>query len=99
MIVELTAAAAADLEAIGDYIARDNPARAASFIRELYRACTDIADMPDAWPVVPRYERYGIRRRVHGRYLIFSRVASDRVTILHILNGTMNVEAILFPNG
>ena len=99
MIVELTAAAEADLESIGDYIARDNPVRAASFVRELYRNCLDIAGMPEAWPVVPRYEHYGIRRRVHGRYLIFYRVGTGRITILHVLNGAMDVEAILFPGG
>jgi plasmid stabilization system protein ParE len=32
MIVELTAAAEADLEAIGDYIAQDNPAPAPSSV-------------------------------------------------------------------
>ena len=99
MIVELTAAAEADLEAIGDYIARDNPVSAASFVRELYRNCLDIADMPEAWPIVPRYEHHGIRRRVHGRYLIFYRVGAGRISILHVLNGAMDVEAILFPKG
>ncbi|KAF0114660.1 MAG: toxin (ParE-type) of toxin-antitoxin system [Rhodobacteraceae bacterium] len=99
MIVELTATAEADLEYIGDYIARDNPARATSFVRELYRSCLDIADMPEAWPVVPRYEHHGIRRRVHGRYLIFYRVGAGRVTILHVLNGAMDVEALMFPDG
>jgi plasmid stabilization system protein ParE len=99
MIVELTAAAEADLEAIGDYIARDNPVRASSFVREIFRSCLDIADMPEAWPVVPRHEHHDIRRRVHGRYLIFYRVGDGRITILHILNGAMDVEAILFPDG
>ncbi|MDO5643358.1 MAG: type II toxin-antitoxin system RelE/ParE family toxin [Paracoccus sp. (in: a-proteobacteria)] len=99
MIVFLTAAAEADLESIGDYIARDNPARAASFVRELYQRCLDIADMPEAWPVVPRYEALGIRRRVHGRYLIFYRIGVDRITVLHILNGAMDIDAILFPKG
>ena len=99
MIVELTAAAEADLEAICDYIALDNPVRAASFVRELYRSCLDLADMPEAWPVVPRYEHHGIRRRVHGRYLIFYQIEQTRITILHILNGAMDVEAILFPEG
>lgn len=93
MIVEFTAAAEADLEGIGDYIARDNP------VRELARACFDLADMPEVWPLVPRYEHHGIRRRVHGRYLIFYRRVGDRITILHVLNGAMDVEAILFPNG
>ena len=99
MKVAITAEAEADLEAIGDYIARDNPARALSYVRELYQLCLDIADMPQAWPVVPRYEHHGIRRRVHGRYLIFYRIRADRITILHILNGAMDVEAILFPDG
>ena len=99
MIVELTATAEADLESIGDYIARDNPVRAASFVRELYRSCFDIADMPEAWPVVPRYEHHGLRRRVHGRYLIFYRISESQITVLHILNGAMDVEANLFPEG
>jgi toxin ParE1/3/4 len=99
MIVELTAAAQADLEAIGDYIAHDNPIRALSFVRELFRNCTELADMSEAWPIVPRYESHGVRRRVHGRYLIFFRVEADRIVVLHVLNGAMDIEAILFPNG
>jgi len=99
MIVELTAAAEADLEAIGDYITQDNPIRALSFVRELFRSCTELADMPEAWPLVPRYESHGVRRRVHGRYLIFFRVEADRTVVLHVLNGAMDIEAILFPNG
>ena len=99
MKVLITAEAEADLESIGDYIARDNPTRALSFVRELYQLCLNIADMPQAWPPVPRYEHNGIRRRVHGRYLIFYRMADGRITILHILNGAMDVERILFPDG
>lgn len=99
MIVEFTATAEADLERMGDNIARDNPARAMSFVRELARLCLDLADMPEAWPVVPRYEHHGICRRVHGRYLIFYRITDDRITIIHVLNGAMDVEPILFPNG
>jgi toxin ParE1/3/4 len=99
MIVELTAAAEADLEAIGDHIAQGNPIRSQSFVRELFRSCAELADMPEAWPVIPRYENHGVRRRVHGRYLIFYRVAADRIVALHVLNGAMDVEGILFPNG
>lgn len=99
MKVDITSAAEADLEEIADYIARDNPVRALSFVRELFERCLDIAEMPAAWPIVPRYEHHGIRRCVHGRYLIFYRVSKDRITILHVLNGAMVVEAILFPEG
>lgn len=99
MIVEFTAAAETDLEGIGDYVARDNPVRALSLMRELARVCFDLADPPEASPMVPRYEQHGIRRRVHGRYLIFYRIAGDRITVLHILNSAMDVEVHLFPNG
>lgn len=97
MKLVITAAAEADLEAIGDYIARDNPTRAVGFVRELERCCLEIVEMPQAWQLVPRYEAQGIRRRVHGRYLIFYSIGADQVTILHVLNGAMDYEAILFP--
>lgn len=99
MKVDITSAAEADLEEIADNIARDNPVRAWSFVRELYERCLDIAEMPAASPIVPRYEHHGIRRRIHGRYLVFYRVSADCITILHVLNGAMDVEAILFPEG
>ncbi|SAL07921.1 plasmid stabilization system protein [Caballeronia arationis] len=56
MIVRILPAAEAELEAIGDYIARDNPRRALSFVRELHDKCMSLADMPLAYPLVPRYE-------------------------------------------
>jgi len=42
--------AALDLEEIGDYIARDNPRRAISFLGELEAHCHKIAEMPSAFP-------------------------------------------------
>lgn len=35
---------------------------------------------------------------VHGRYLIFYRVGKDRTEIIHVLNGAMDYEPILFPS-
>lgn len=99
MIVEITAEAEADLEAIADYIARNTPARAVSFVRELGPSCMELADFPEAWPIVPRYETQSIRRGIHGRYLIFYQVRGDTATVLHIPNGAMDVDANLFPQG
>lgn len=98
MKVVIAAEAALDLEHIGDYIAVDNPVRAESFVRELLGRCYALADIPRAFPLVPRYEHTGVRRRPHGDYLIFYRVGADTVDILHILNGAQNYEAILFPD-
>jgi toxin ParE1/3/4 len=89
--------AEADLERIGDYIARDNPRRAISFVQELVDHCLTLADMPRAFALVPRYEHAGIRRRPYGAYLIFYRIGIDRIEILHVLNDAMDYESILFP--
>ena len=91
-------AAEADLDEIADYISADNSARALSFIRELRESCSRLAAFPLSCPLVPRYEATGIRRMVHGRYLIFYRVGKDRTEIIHVLNGAMDYEPILFPS-
>lgn len=98
MKVVLTAEAEADLEEIGDFIAVDNPARAATFVGEVMACCARLADAPQGFRLVPRYEQTGIRRRVFGRYLIFNRVtvSADRIDVLHILNGARDYEDILF---
>jgi len=98
MIVHLTAEAEYDLETISDYIARDNPARALSFLHELRSKCLGLAEMPERFPLVPRYEAAGLRRRVYGNYLIFYRVEREKVVIVHILHGAQNYNAILFPS-
>jgi plasmid stabilization system protein ParE len=95
--VVLTAEALGDLEQIGDYIARDNPSRAASFVDALIGKARELSELPRGFPLVPRYEHLGIRHRAHGNYLIFYRVEADRVSVIHILHGARDYEALLFP--
>lgn len=95
MIVVLSAAAESDLESIGDYIAQDNPARALTFIRNLRAQCEALADFPNRFPLVPRYERMGVHRRMFGNYAIFYRVEADRVMVLNVLHGARDYEGIL----
>jgi len=63
--------AIADLETIGDYIARDNPRRAASFVAELRRQCGKIAGNPVGYRLRPELAE-GIRSCAYGNYVIFS---------------------------
>ncbi|MGH8445179.1 MAG: type II toxin-antitoxin system RelE/ParE family toxin [Solimonas sp.] len=98
MKLVLTEAAKADLIAIGDFIALDNPVRAGSFVDELLDRCESLAELPRAFPLVPRYEHWNIRRRVHGAYLIFYRIDDDVIHVIHILNGAQDFEALLFPD-
>lgn len=91
--------AEADLEAIGDWIAADNPARALSFLTELKLICDVLPDMPRMFPLVPRYEEQGVRRLPHGDYLVFYRIADERVEVLHVINAARDYDALLFPEG
>lgn len=96
MKVLFTEAAESDLEAIGDWIAKDNPGRAMSFVRELRRSCVDIGPRPLGYPFVEHRRGEGIRRKVHGNYLIFYRVWLDAVEILRVLHGARDYARILF---
>jgi toxin ParE1/3/4 len=52
--------------------------------------------MPLAFPLVPRFEQHGIRRRSYRGYLIFYQLKGDRIAIVHILHGARDVETLLF---
>ncbi|HIJ37431.1 MAG TPA: type II toxin-antitoxin system RelE/ParE family toxin [Rhodospirillaceae bacterium] len=68
----LSPRAAIDIEQIGDYIARESPTRAASFVSELAAKCEAVAATPEAY--TPREDLApGLRMAVHGRYLVFFR--------------------------
>ena len=97
MIAHLTDEATRDIEEIGDRIALDHPARAVRFVRELRERCFSLAEMPRRFPLVERYEAAGVRRCLHGSYLIFYRIEGERVVIVHVLHGAQEYAAILFP--
>ena len=96
MNLEFTSEAEGDLEQIADYIAEHNPQRALSFVRELRSRCEHLRSNPNSFGLVPRYEHHGIRRRVHGNYVIFYRVEPEKVVIIHILHGATDYGVFLF---
>lgn len=65
----VTPLAEEDLEAIGDYIALDNPSRAVSFIEELREAFARIAGNYMAYRLRPDLGDE-VRICIHGNYLI-----------------------------
>lgn len=71
--------------------------RAVSFVRELRQSCDGLADMPRAFPLVPRYEVFGIRRRVYGNYLILYRIGVGQIDVVHIVNGARDLDLLLSP--
>lgn len=86
MKLVLAESALSDLSEIGEWIARDNPDRAVSFVRELRLKCFDIADRPLAYPVASEIGP-DIRKCRHHRYLILYRAAHDRIEVVHVVHG------------
>lgn len=83
-----------DLEEIGDYIARDNPGRAVSFINEIREQCLDITEYPEAAPLRPELGE-GIRMVPFGRYLIFYTVHPKTIRVERILHSARNLIDLL----
>ncbi|MDR3569378.1 MAG: type II toxin-antitoxin system RelE/ParE family toxin [Syntrophobacteraceae bacterium] len=83
-----------DLEEIGDYIARDNPSRAVSFIQETIREqCAKIVARPLGAPL--RHELgEGIRMASFGNYLIFYTVGAEKIRIERIMHGARSIPVL-----
>jgi toxin ParE1/3/4 len=90
MRCELSPQAVADLQEIGDYIARDNPQRAASFLAELLAHSQRIADHPEAYPARPELAE-GLRSCVHQRYVIFFTPSPELLRIERIIHGSRDI--------
>lgn len=83
-----------DLEAIGDFIAADNPSRANSFIDELPALCSAIVERPQSF--VRRDDLApGLRQAVHGRYLILFTMQDDAIVIERVLLGARRLGDLL----
>ncbi len=98
MKVIFAPAATRELLEIGERIRKENPARAVTFVDEIIDHCYTLAELPRRHPLVPRYEHWGIRRCVHGNYLIFYRVREEAIDIVHVLHGASDYESLLFPD-
>ncbi len=82
-----------DLVEIGLYIARDNPTRAISFVRELKTQCRKIAETPQAYRSRPALGA-DIRSCPYGNYVIFFTAHTRPVQIVRILYGAMDAETL-----
>jgi addiction module RelE/StbE family toxin len=94
--VIFTPEAKADLAQITDYIAEHGRSTALAFVNELNDKCASLADAPRGYPLLPRYEHLGIRRRPVGNYLILYRVG-HAIEVIRVLHAARDYEQLLFP--
>jgi len=86
MRVVLSRRARSDLADIADFIARDRPVRARSFVAELVETCRELALFPEKWPIERAFSDVA-RRAVYGNYLIFYSVNPGVIRVEHIVHG------------
>ena len=79
-----------DLEDIGDYIARRDPERARSFVRELRERCEALSGHPRAYRLRPEFGP-AIRSLPHGAYLVLYRERGGKVAIERILHAARDL--------
>lgn len=87
-------AARADLIDIGDFIALDNPPRAASFVAEIETKIMEIGARPGSFQKRDDLHK-GVRHARHGRYLIFFIEKGDEVQIVRVLQGSRDLPGLL----
>jgi toxin ParE1/3/4 len=81
-----------DIEAIGDYIAQDNPHRALTFIAELRSQCARLAASPKACRSRPELGE-NIRSYAFGNYVLFFQIEQNEFCIVRVLHGAMDIAA------
>jgi plasmid stabilization system protein ParE len=83
-----------DLEAIADYIATDNPARAVTFVREIRERCRLLGNFPES---ARRFAELGKEARIlpYGNYVILYRNLPREVSIERIVHGARDILALL----
>lgn len=98
MRVLFSALVEGDLEAIGDYIAADNPTRALSFVRQLRALCLKLGENPLRYRLRPEIAPE-VRLVVMGRYVILYRIVGEVVRVERVVHGARDLPALLDDDG
>lgn len=94
MRLKLSRYVESDLRLIAEYIARDNPERAVTFIRELRGTFSGIAERPRTYQLRPDLGAE-VRIAPFGRYVVVFRITQRGVRIERVLHGARDLPAHL----
>lgn len=83
-----------DLDGILDYIARDNPTAAVSFVEILREKCNTLARFPLLGASREQLVE-GLRVFSVGNYVIYYRPEGDTVRIERVLHGARDADSLL----
>ena len=83
-----------DLEETADFIARDSPSYASTFVEQIRRAARSLPAQPLRGRVVPELGSPSIRELLLGSYRLIYEVQSAGVTVLGLIHGSRDLAAL-----
>ncbi|NEP00742.1 MAG: type II toxin-antitoxin system RelE/ParE family toxin [Symploca sp. SIO2E9] len=86
--VRWTSQALADLESIGDFMARDAPSFAQVFTDRVFEAVKRLEAFPQSGRVVPEFNQDDLREIIFGSYRIVYLVSEEDVNILTVFHSS-----------
>lgn len=82
-----------DLLEILEYIAKDNPQAAVTFVKKLEDKCFDLARNPDMGFLRDELTP-GLRVWPVGNYLIFYRPVTDGIDVIRVIHGARDLDKL-----
>jgi toxin ParE1/3/4 len=89
--INWTKQALGDLEAVGDYIARDSPAIAQVFVNRIINSIVRLESFPFSGRIVPESGRESIREVIFRNYRIVYSLENDTIYILTIFHASKSL--------
>jgi addiction module RelE/StbE family toxin len=96
--VNWTSQALGDLEAIGDFIARDAPSFAQIFVNRVFQAVERLENFPYSGRLVPEISQDNIREIIFGSYRIVYQANNEEVNILTIFHSSRQLKQSDLPS-
>lgn len=73
-----------DLKLIHEYISRDSPLYADSFVEKIINRVDQLEKFPKSGRVVPEFNSVDIRELIEGNYRIIYQISSNQISIVRI---------------
>lgn len=96
--IRWTSQALADLEAIGDFIARDAPSFAEVFVDRIFVAVERLGAFPRSGRALPEIGEENLREIIFGSYRIVYLLNSDEVSILTVFHSARQLRPSDLPD-
>jgi toxin ParE1/3/4 len=83
-----------DIEDAANYIAKDSPHYAASFIREARDAARSLSQLAERGRVVPEFNNINVRELFVGSYRLLYQLTAQNVYIIGFIHGARDLLAL-----